>query len=229
MRPFNICKVLLDGGDAAQLAPESRLDWQAHKKIAAHKIIKAVGEQLDRVGVICAGWAFRLAQLPNGRRQVLSILVPGDVITPTRPFDDTVSYSVQALTDVRYCGYSRSLLNARLREDERLLIAWTELITAERKQNLEMLIDLGSLSAEERVADFLVQLVARLARRPSLAQEALVVPLPQWLIAATLGLSTEHVSRIVSTLRQRNVVESGRGFLRIVDLRELRHVVGTRT
>lgn len=228
VRPFNICKVLLDGDSAARTAPVNHPDWQVHKRIAAHKVIEAAGEQLDRVDVICSGWAFRQAQLPTGRRQVLSILAPGDVITPTRPFDDIVRYSVQALTDVQCCGFSRPLVKERLAGDQRLLTAWTELIIAERKQNFEMLIDLGSLSAEERVANFLVKLVARLAQRPSVVQELLVIPIPQWLIAAALGLTTEHVSRIIGTLRQRSVVESGRGYLRIIDPKELRRIVGMR-
>ncbi len=205
----------------------SRPVWQAHKKIEAQKVIKAVGEQLDRVHVVCAGWAFRFVHLPNGRRQVLSILAPGDVITPTRPFDGTVSYAVQALTDVRYCGYSRPHLRERLAQDEELFAAWTALMSAERKQNFSMLVELGALSAEERIADFLVQIAARLVERPSLVEDPFVIPFPQWLIAAALGLTTEHVSRVVGAFRQRNIVESGRGFLRILDLDELRRIVGT--
>jgi len=229
IRPFNICKALLDGEVAAQMPREGRVDWQAHKKIAAHKIIKAVGEQLDRVYVVCAGWAFRFAQLPNGRRQILSIFAPGDVVTPTRPFDeDVVGFSVQALTDVRYCGYSRALLKDRLAAETPLLSAWTDLIVTERKQNFDLLIDLGSLSAEERVADFLLRVVARLEQRPSLVQDPLVIPLPQWLVAAALGLTPEHVSRIVGGFRQQRMVESGRGFLRVVDLRQLRRIVWLR-
>jgi CRP-like cAMP-binding protein len=229
IRPFNICKVLLDGKGASPRQPSSHPDWQAHNKIAPHKIIKTVGERLDRVHVVCAGWAFRYVQLANGRRQVLSILAPGDVITPSRPFDDVVSYSVQAVTEVRYCGYSRPLLKDRLVRDPHLFAAWAELMIAERKQNFSMLIELGSLSAEERLADFLIQLVARLSQRPSLVEDPILIPLPQWLIAAALGLTTEHVSRVIGAFRQRNMVESGRGFLRIVDLHELRRIVGMRT
>jgi len=228
VRPFNICKVLLGREGAAQLSRDGRADWQAHKKIAANKIIKAVGEQLDRVYVVCAGWAFRFAQVPNGRRQILSILVPGDVITPTRPFEDVVSFSVQALTDVRYCGYSRALLKERLATETPLVAAWTDLIVAERKQNFDLLIDLGSLSAEERVADFVVQLVTRLEQRPALVEDPLIIPLPQWLIAAALGLTPEYVSRVISTFRQERVIESRRGLLRVIDPHSLRRIVGLR-
>ena len=119
----------------------------------------------------------------------------------------TLSFSVQALTDVCYCGYWGALLKERLASDTPLRTAWTELIVTERKQNFDLLIDLGCLSAEERIAHFLVQLMARLEQRPSLVKDPLIIPLPQWLIAAALGLTPEYVSRVISTFRQKSMVE----------------------
>jgi len=112
VRSKNICSVLL-GPHPQPVHP----DWQEHKRVRAHKNIKSTGERIDRLSVICDGWAFRFAQLPDGRSQILAILLPGDVITPTRLLDDNVLFSVQALTDLRYCGYSSALLKEKLIAD----------------------------------------------------------------------------------------------------------------
>jgi CRP-like cAMP-binding protein len=95
-----------------EASADDSVSWQSHKKIPAHKNVKSVGDRAERVLVICEGWAFRFAQLTDGRKQILSILIPGDVITPMRLFDDAIRFSVQALTDMRYCGYSRATLRA---------------------------------------------------------------------------------------------------------------------
>ena len=134
------------------------LHWQDHNKIRAHKNIKSAGERCDRVYVVCDGWAFRFVLLPDGRKQILSILIPGDVITPTRVFNEDVRFSVQALTDMQYCGFASSILRAKLIADLTVLDAWTKLLIAERHHNFGLLIDLGSRTADERIAHLILGL-----------------------------------------------------------------------
>ena len=56
--------------------------------------------------VICDGWAVRFVQLPNGKRQILSVLMPGDLVSPTSMLEGQLAFSIQAVTDVRYCYLS---------------------------------------------------------------------------------------------------------------------------
>lgn len=214
IRSANICSVLLGPDSHPEL---EHSDWQQHGKVRARRNIKSTGERIDRVYILCDGWAFRFAQLRDGRNQVLSVLLPGDVITPTRLFDDNVRFSVQALTDVRICGYSTALLKERLLAHRVLWDAWANLIVAERQHNLDLLVDLGSRSAEERIAHLILEIKIRLERKGITVGNSFIFPLPQRLFAAATGLSGEHVSRVMTKFREAGLIETSRGHVRVVD------------
>jgi CRP/FNR family transcriptional regulator, anaerobic regulatory protein len=224
LRASCICNALLDVRPGDDGLPANQIGWQTHKRPRAHKNIKSAGEPTDRVYVICEGWAFRFVQLPDGRKQILSILIPGDLVTPTRLFDDTVRLSVQAMTDVRYCGYSRSMLRARLTSDLALLDAWAKILLAEHRWNIGLVIDLGSRSADERIAHLILALKTRLERRGMTVGDSLPFPLSQRLIAEATGLSPEHVSRVLGKFRSEDVIETAKGVMRILDLPGLQRV-----
>jgi CRP/FNR family transcriptional regulator len=226
VRQLNICSVLLSAASGEEILPGKESDWQDHKATRAHKNIKSAGERSDQVYVICDGWAFRFVQLPDSRKQILSILIPGDVITPTRLFDKNVRFSVQALTDLRYCRFASSILRAKLIADLAFLDAWAKLLVAERQHNFGLLIDLGSRTADERIAHLILDLKLRLERRGMMVERSFAFPVSQRLIAAATGLTPEHVSRVMGSFRRAGLIENGKGFLRIVDLPGLQRIGG---
>jgi CRP-like cAMP-binding protein len=214
---LNVCNLLLKTPPDEQPRAGQVSGWQFHKTIRAGKNIISVGEKPDWVYVICAGWSFRFAQLPDGRRQILSILLPGDVVTTTGPYEETVRFSVQASTEVRCSGYSRRILNAKLHADPELLDAWTDLIVAERRQNFSLLIDLGCRSAEERISRLLLDLRSRLQQRGMMSESPLAMPLSRRLIAGATALTPEHVSRVIGKFREMGLVETSKKSLTIID------------
>jgi CRP/FNR family transcriptional regulator, anaerobic regulatory protein len=226
IRDFNICGALLAKPLPEDNSSRPKPIWQVQKKVPSRRNIKNAGEQADRVSVICEGWAFRFVQLPDGRRQILSMLIPGDVVTTTRLFDDSVRFSVQALTDVRVCGYARSTLRAQLIADAELLDAWASLFIAERHEHFGLLIDLGSRSADERIAHLILDLTNRLEQRGIVVGPSFIFPLPQKLIAAVTGLTTEYVNRVFGSFQKIGLIETGRGILKVIDLAGLRRIGG---
>src|SRR5215469_12101455 len=72
--------------------------------------------------------------------------------------------------------------------------------------SIRHLIDVGRRSALERVAHFLLELLARL-QAIGLADECSYrMPLTQELVADALGLSVPHVNRTLKKLREENLV-----------------------
>jgi CRP/FNR family transcriptional regulator, anaerobic regulatory protein len=226
VRNFNICGVLLSKPIPEDNSSRPRPIWQVQRKVPARRNIKNAGEQADRVSVICDGWAFRFVQLADGRTQILSILVPGDVVTTTRLFDDNVRFAVQALTDVRFCGYARSTLKAQLLADFALWDTWASLLVVERQEHFGLLIDLGSRSADERIAHLILDLTHRLKQRGIAIGPTFNFPLSQKLIAAATGLTTEHVNRVFGEFRKKGLIETGKRFLKVIDLPGLQHIGG---
>ena len=50
-----------------------------------------------------SGWAFRFKTLPDGRRQILNFLLPGDLLGLQAAMFDAAQHSIETLTDVELC------------------------------------------------------------------------------------------------------------------------------
>lgn len=157
--------------------------------------------------------------LADGRRQITGFLFAGDLLGLA--FNDSYTYSAEAITPVRICRFPRKALERHLDEfpkmEKRLLaIASNELAAAQAQMML-----LGRKTAHERVASFLLSLAEREER---LGAESDVVHLPMTRtdIADYLGLTTETASRVFTNLKKRGYIAlENSSRVRITDRDEL--------
>jgi len=223
VREAGICRAFLriDAPDAG--LQNGRLHQDFQKSLPRRNIYDA-DRATENVFVVCSGWAFRFVQLPDGRRQTLSILLPSDLVSGMALFARKLRYSVQALTKVTYCRFNRAELMGAIAARPELLNALTGIFVDEQERADEAITDLGRRSASERIARFMIQLMNRLAARDMVRDHAFDFPLRQQHIADTVGLTTVHVSRVIGAFRQMGLIELGGGRLKIHDLAELRRI-----
>lgn len=223
VRDAGLCGSLLRGAGVKSAGQFGRLHQEFHKSLPRRNIYDA-GRATEGVFVICSGWAFRFVQLPDGRRQTLSILLPGDVVSGVALFARRLSYSVQALTKVAYCRFNRGELLNSLTTRPEVLESLSNICLAENEQADDAITDLGRRSASERIGRFILRLMDRLAARGMVKDQSFEFPLRQQHIADAVGLTTVHVSRVIGAFRQSGLVEIGGGRLTIGDLAELRRI-----
>lgn len=174
--------------------------------------------------VLKAGWAVSFALLPDGRRQLFSLLLPGDTLSALMLHRASVPWSFLALTDVVLCRIELDRSVAMTPESplaEFLSSACAEEVARYQSR----IIDLGARRADARLASFLLDLDARLR---ALDGESDWHPLfmRQYDLADMLGISTVHVSRVLSWMKRLGVLDLRvRGF-RIVDHASLRVIAG---
>jgi CRP/FNR family transcriptional regulator, anaerobic regulatory protein len=153
--------------------------------------------------------------MADGRRVITGFLFAGDLLGLA--FNDTYTYSAEALTPVKLCRFPRNQLSRLLDEypklEKRLLmIASNELAAAQEQMML-----LGRKTAHERIASFLLTLVRREERLDGDA-ECIRLPMTRTDIADYLGLTTETASRVFTSLRRRGCIELENGSrVRILD------------
>lgn len=186
--------------------------------MSARENIYMAGEPTDNIVVICSGWAARVMRLPDGRRQILSYLLPGDIISTESLFRDSLNYHVQSLTDVHYSRIRRTDVAEGLKRDWSLLSFIADMMCNEREEADELLADVGQRVADERIARLILRLIRRMSARGLATENAFSFPLRQQHIADTVGLTPVHVSRIISALRKQGILSVARGELQIVDL-----------
>ncbi len=194
----------------------------------ARRTIAFTGEASDSVIMICEGWAISFIQLPDGRRQILSVLLPGDLVSVASLFDRRQQTAVQTLTDVSYCLYHRLDVLQKLMAEPPVMDALGAITIAEKQEADALLMDLGRRTAEERIALLILRLLDRLGRRNLARGDVVNFPLRQQHIADITGLTPVHVNRTLGNFRRDGILEISDCVLKILDMHALRRLGETR-
>ncbi len=217
-RLSGFCGALLEPEDLRSNQPTQ---WQRFFTAGAGEEIATRGEVSGDVFVLCAGWAFLYVQLPDGRRQILRFLLPGDVVSSTAIFEESGLFSVKALTEVMVSSFMRSTICERCAVRAGVRFAIAHCCVYESRDVAELATVLGQCSAEARIAHLLLRLMSRIAARSVIREHSYPLPLRQQHIADAVGLTPVHVSRVLGLFRDRGILTMSDGILKVLDMPEL--------
>jgi len=201
---------------------------QIHQSLPPRRLLYRAGEPTDDFNIICEGWAACVMRLADGRRQILSFLIPGDLVTVAALFKDRHAFSVQSLTDVRYCLFNRLELHKTFKESPKVFEEIVKIGIAEKELADQSLVSLGRKSAAARIARLILLLMERLKARGAIHDMRFDFPLRQQHIADAMGLTTVHVSRVINALRRDGLVDIAQRKINILDLAGLQSVAEER-
>ncbi len=175
------------------------------------------GDEGGELLTLFDGWAIRYTLLPDGARQVLNVLLPGDVFGVKADMQPGMDHSVEAVTALSVCVFDAA--RARALFSDRVDLAWnlSWMLAYERALMHQHLINLGRRSAEQRVASLLLELLLRLEQRGMSADGRCAFPLTQTQLGDALGLANATVSRVLKALAQRGLVRVKDGRMRVLD------------
>jgi CRP/FNR family transcriptional regulator len=223
MRGLGICDVLIEL-DLDRTAPVSPAIAQRRIEFAARRTISYRNGPVDGVPIICDGWAVNIFRLSNGRRQVLSFLLPGEMVSGRLLFEPQSHASIDAITSGSYRLFDRSQLRSALtasaRTFDRLLSAYND----ERNRADQLIADLGRRTASERIARLLLDIWSRLEKAGKVEDGKIEFPLRQTHIADATGLTTVYVGKVINAFRNDGLVEFTDRSLKILDIEKLRQV-----
>ena len=168
-------------------------------------------------GVMVSGWVGRLRLFADGRRQIVSTMVAGELVGPhSNPF---ISSTAIALTDTVVADLT-PLTDALEREPQsypRLIRGMALAAQLEELQMAEQIVRLGRRTAFERLAHWLLDLQERLSLAGQCRGESFQMELTQELLSDILGMSIVHVNRIVKQLRSERLIELKNGMITILE------------
>lgn len=211
----------LSEDDRAALAPLARRSLQ---QVQPRYDLIREGDDPTAVRLIVSGWACRYKGLPDGRRQIVSFLVPGDFCDLNVYILKQMDHSIGAITRVSYAQIPpheiEQIIGERPRVAQALL--WHELATASIQR--EWLLSVGQRSAQERIAHLLLELFFRLRVVGLTDDRSCDFPITQTDIGEATGLTSVHVNRTLQDLRRDNLIELERKRLHIPNLERLMDV-----
>ena len=196
--------------------------------IPARRTISHPTEWSEFVPVICQGWATSSVALPDGRRQILSFLLPGDMFSVASVFEPMSGRLVEAVTEVTYRNYKRNELKAALFEHPDLLEMLAKSWIEEKRQADQLAVDLGRRTANERIARLILNLLDQLAKRGMAQDQTIEFPLRQHHVADATGLTPVHVSKVLSEFRRGGLIEISNRSLKILDVARFQRVANQR-
>lgn len=176
--------------------------------------------------VLHEGWAVSYKRLPDGNRQIIEMRIAGDFIGLKAAFLGASDRHVEAATDLVVSEISKAKLIEVASQSPRLMeflfwkLARDEAIVAEHLTNV------GGRKTLPRTAHFLLELAERLRQVGKGTATRYECPLPQHLLADTLGVTSIHFNRCLGELRRRGLIRIERNVVELLDRAELERITG---
>lgn len=172
------------------------------------------------------GWAYRYILLPDGRRQIVDFLVPGDTVGLDGAILGHAGYSVAMLTSGVLCCFAQETLTTLLKANHEFGEHLLAMAAAEIRTLEQRVVALGRKSAIERIAHQFLDLYRRLEAIGKTVPGATSCPLPltQRHIADATGLTPTHVNNTLQQLRSDGVLSLSGRLLTIHDLPRLQEL-----
>jgi CRP-like cAMP-binding protein len=217
------CDGLHDTGQAGGNSDQPRLKY-LERAVDARRTIFHSGDSIEGIPIICSGWGAIVLTLPNNRRQIVTLLLPGDLVSGALIFEDKLDVSVEAITNVTYRCFDRSEFRTALFKDPRLFELILKIWSEQSHHVVQLAASLGQCTAEERVAGLLMKLMERLTPLGMVTDHSFHFPLRQSQIADITGLTPVHVSRVINLLRRDGLIELSNRTLTVQDPAALERV-----
>lgn len=179
----------------------------ASRALAAPRELTREGRPVSGTFLILAGWAARVRLLEDGRRQIMSVLLPGDLIGHCHQPRPMAVSTVVALSEISYCAAPQPI---GLPDLDRVYAISHAL---EEAHLLAHITRLGRLSAGERMLDLFLELRDRLSICGLVEEGSMAFPLTQEMLADAMGLTPVHVNRTLQLLRRHGDIALGNGRL----------------
>lgn len=207
------------GGPKERSAPECTRIFVKHGEHLYES-----GDSFNSIYSILAGAFKTCAVTGSGEEHVIGFYLRGAVMGLDAMATRQHAISAIALEDSEVCCVAAESLEQHYWQDEsvakRVHLAMAKEIHAQQR----VILMLGSKTAEQRVASFLVELAATYLALGDPSSDLDVV-MTRTELGSYLGLTFETVSRILSHFQDRQFLAVNRRHVRILDMARLKHLM----
>ena len=196
----------------------------SRRKVKRGTTLFRTGEKFTSLFAIRTGFFKTSVVSEDGKDQVTGFQMAGEVIGLDGIVNDYHTCDAVALEDAEVCVMPFDRVEELSREVVSLQRHVHKIMSREIVREHGVMLLLGSMRAEERLAAFLLNLVQRLNAR-GFSQTELVLRMTREEIGSYLGLKLETVSRTFSKFVEDGIVEVKQRHIRIVNAEMLKDIV----
>ncbi|WP_296346520.1 Crp/Fnr family transcriptional regulator [Reyranella sp.] len=189
--------IRLDGEDLAAL--EHLLGHRTVAKKAKDIIVE--GYEYKALHVVEEGIAIRYKLLDSGKRQIVNVVLPGDIIGFPACFYEHAVFSVSAVDRMSLSHVPLDAFTALCLQRANIATALVWFAAREASIYAEHIIGAGRREPLPRLAHFLLEMLTRLQAVGLATETSFAMPLSQEGIGDVVGLSGPHVNRMLAELK----------------------------
>jgi CRP-like cAMP-binding protein len=181
--------------------------------LPARKILFQEGETAHTLYTLFDGWLILFKILDNGKRQILRFLLPGDFfgfqvdgIGPAAGY----MHGSQALMESTLCAFPVARFRSMMQKQPQLTTRLAEMEMHDMNLCQNHLIDTANNSAQQHIAFLLLELFHRVRRQIQNGYDgktnSIVFPLTPEDIGDAIGLTSDHVNRILGEMEREGLI-----------------------
>ena len=206
-------------------AESDRLDAirLTHHRIVPGQRLYNAGQPFDSLYAISAGFLKTFIASRDGREQVIGFHMPGELLGLDGIASDAYQCTAISLEASDVFAIPFYKIEALARDIPALQMHMHRIMSLEIVREQELMLLLGNMLAEERLAAFLLNLLQRFQARGYSSSEV-TLQMSREEIGSYLGVKIETVSRAFSRLTSAGMLEVKHRHVRILDAERLKTV-----
>jgi len=183
------------------------------------------GDEAKALYAVRSGCIKTMTESANGDEQIVGFHLAGELLGLDGFGEGVHTCNAVALETSSVCELPLNQLESLCGEMPGLLKQMRRIMGKEVAADHRMLLLLGKMSSEERLASFLLSLSGRMEERHWKDSE-FNLSMPRQDIANYLGMAVETVSRLFANFQKEKIIEVDRRHITILDLPRLKSIVG---
>jgi CRP/FNR family transcriptional regulator len=187
------------------------------RKVKVSQTLYREGDRFQFIYAVRSGTFKSSLLLADGREQVSGFYMAGEVMGLDGVANGVHASSATALEDTEVCAIPYAHLTELAAGNSGIQHVVSRLMSCEIVREHSLMLLLGSMNAEERLAAFLLNQSQRLKARGYSASE-FHLRMSRAEIGSYLGMTLETVSRTFSAFQQQHLLEVDKRYIRVIDL-----------
>ena len=183
------------------------------------------GDPTGSIFAVRSGCIKTMTESSNGEEQIVGFHLPGELVGLDGFANGHYTCNAQALETSSVCEFPLDKLESLCEQFSGLRHAMHRIMGKEVVNEHRQLLLLGKMSAEERLASFLLSFSGRMRERHWKESE-FNLSMPRQDIANYLGMAVETVSRLFAAFQSDGIIEVDRRHITIIDMVRLKTIVG---
>lgn len=192
------------------------------RRLKAGTLVVAEDQLVSECCLLITGYACRSKLARDGKRQIVSFHVAGDILDIQHLFFDRADHNVRVITDADVALIPLSALRDLISSNPEVAAALWRDCLVDASILREWVLNVGRRSAAGRISHMLCEFVERCLAAGLSDSPAMILPMTQEYVGDATGLTAVHVNRVLRELREEGLIEGAGRTFKILDWDRMR-------